>query len=151
MDAPDPMLLVHRLRGVTVELDALAGRFAQANGLHPTDLRALICLLDADRAGTAATPGYLGGQLGLNSAGTTALVDRLERLGHVRRERDTADRRRVLLSVTPEAVALGESFFGPVIRGLIDQAAAYSPAELAVVHRFLTETQKLLSDPPTAG
>jgi DNA-binding MarR family transcriptional regulator len=145
------MLLVHRLRAVTVELDALAARFAQANGLHPTDLRALICLLDADRAGTAATPGHLGGQLGLNSAGTTALVDRLERLGHVCRERDTADRRRVLLSVTPEAVALGESFFGPLIRRLLDRAAAYSPAELAVVHRFLAETQELLAAPPEAG
>ncbi|MER5642715.1 MarR family transcriptional regulator [Kitasatospora sp. NPDC002227] len=151
MSAPDPMLLVHRLRAVTVELDALAARFAQTNGLHPTDLRALICLLDAARSGTAATPGYLGGQLGLNSAGTTALVDRLERLGHVRRERDTADRRRVLLSVTAEAVALGESYFGPLIRRLLDQAGAYSPAELAAVHRFLTETKELLATPPEAG
>jgi hypothetical protein len=46
--------------------------------LHSTDVRALIHLLDAARAGRNATPGWLGSQLGLNSASVTALVDRLE-------------------------------------------------------------------------
>lgn len=50
--------------------------------------------------------GRLGAELGLNSAGTTSLIDRLERLGHLTRTRDTRDRRRVLLSVTPQAVEL---------------------------------------------
>ena len=70
--------VVHQLRAITVELDLVGAEFAQRNSLHPTDLRALICLLDAARAHTLATPGWLGRQLGLNSAGTTALVDRLE-------------------------------------------------------------------------
>ncbi|WP_441248038.1 MarR family winged helix-turn-helix transcriptional regulator [Kitasatospora sp. McL0602] len=141
-----PMVLVHRLRAITVELDALAGTFARRNGLHPTDLRALICLLDAARADTPATPGLLATRLGLNSAGTTALVDRLERLGHVRRDRDTADRRRVLLSVTPAAVDLGQSFFGPLIAAMLAHAETFDPAELAVVRRFLDGTLALVTE-----
>src|SRR5581483_268713 len=120
MDDQDPALgLVHLLRAVTVELDLFAAEFAGNNGLHPTDVRALIQLLDADRAAVTATPGWLAAQLGLNSASTTALIDRLERLGLVRRARDTHDRRRVLLCVEERAVALSWSFFGPLINGMV--------------------------------
>ena len=48
------MPLVHLLRAVTVELSLVSDRFAALHGLHPTDLRALIHLLDADRAGLRA-------------------------------------------------------------------------------------------------
>ncbi len=92
---------VHRLRALAVELNLLGAEFAQLHGLHTTDLRALICILDADRAGLAATPGWLGGQLGINSASVTALLDRMEKSGLIRRDRDADDRRRSLLAVTP--------------------------------------------------
>lgn len=147
MDEGEPGLqVVHQLRAVTLELDLLAADFAQRNGLHPTDLRALICLLDAARSGTPATPGWLGRQLGLNSAGTTAVVDRLERLGHVRRTRDVRDRRRVLLAVDEQAVALGCSFFGPLIT---EVAAAvrttFTDSELATVQRFLSNVHEVVA------
>jgi len=137
MDENDPGLqLFHRLRRLTVEMELSRREFAKLHGLHATDLRALIALLDAERAGLLATPGWLGEQLGLNSAGTTALIDRLERLGHVRRARDTGDRRRVLLEVTPQAVELGWSFFGPLIGAMVAGMGAFSAGELAAVGRF---------------
>lgn len=143
MDETEPGLqTVHQLRALTLELHLLGAEFAQRNGLHPTDLRALICLLDAARAQTPATPGRLGRQLGLNSAGTTAVIDRLERLGHVRRTRDDRDRRRVLLEVDERAVALGRSFFGPLIADVVAAAQALSEAELAAVQRFLGAVQE---------
>ena len=129
--------LVHLLRGLTVEFNLLGSQFAEANRLHFTDLRALIHLLDAVRAGTAATPGWLGEQLGLNSASTTALIDRLEKAGHVRRVRDSRDRRRVHLVVEERAIALGWSFFGPLITGLVTAMRSFSQAELDAVRRFL--------------
>ncbi|MFF9798735.1 MarR family winged helix-turn-helix transcriptional regulator [Streptomyces rochei] len=132
------MGLVHLLRAVTVNFDLLGAEFAARNGLHPTDVRALIHLLDAARDGTPATPGWLGRQLRLNSAGTTALVDRLERLGLVRRERDGADRRRVLLEVEQKATELGWAFFGPVIDKVVATAEDFEADELETVRRFLT-------------
>ncbi|WP_284581797.1 helix-turn-helix domain-containing protein [Streptomyces sp. 2P-4] len=145
------MRLVHLLRAVTVEFDLRGAEFASRHGLHPTDLRALIFLLDADRAGTRATPGRLGAALRLNSAGVTSLVDRLERQGLVRRSRDVRDRRRVLLSVEPRAVDLGWSFFGPLIGRLVDAAADFTPGELDVVHRYLSAALGAASEPePTA-
>lgn len=136
-DQNPAMGLVHLLRAVTVEFDLLGAEFAARHGLHPTDVRALIHLLDAARAGTRATPGWLGEQLRLNSAGTTALVDRLERLGLVRRSRDTADRRRVLLEVEEKAEDLGWTFFGPVIGEVVAAAEGFDAGELEAVRRFL--------------
>ncbi len=137
-EVADPMRLVHLLRGLTVELDLFGAEFAARNGLHPTDLRALIHLLDAARAGEVVTPGRLGEALGLNSAGTTGLVDRLERLGLIRRERDPRDRRRVRLLVEERAMELGEGFFGGLIGDLVAAMRQFEPAELDTARRFLT-------------
>lgn len=146
------METVHQLRRITVALNLLGAEFAAANHLHTTDLRAIISLLDADRAGVAATPGWLGDQLQLNSASVTALIDRLERLGHVRRDRDTADRRRVLLSVEESAKALGWSFFGPLITRITAATDTLDAAELAVVERFLDMVLNAVHEhDPTTG
>ncbi len=146
MDEGDPELeLVHLLRRVSVEFELFRTEFGNVHQLHPTDVRALIQLLDAGRAGIAATPGWLGGQLGLNSAGTTALIDRLEAAGHLRRERDPADRRRVLLVVEEQAVELGWAFFGPLFAAMRTAMREFSAGELATVQTFLTSMGEVMA------
>ncbi|MFC7753177.1 MarR family winged helix-turn-helix transcriptional regulator [Tsukamurella soli] len=105
--------LVHRLRDITLAFDAAITEFGRTNDLGPRDIRAIIALLDAERAGTVATPGWLATRLAVNSASCTALVDRLVAAGHVARGALAGDRRKVALTVTPEARALGERFFHP--------------------------------------
>ncbi|MGW2668878.1 MarR family winged helix-turn-helix transcriptional regulator [Streptomyces sp. NPDC001272] len=146
MDDKD-LELVHLLRAVAIEFGLRQAEFATANGMHPTDVRALVCLLDAARAGEPATAGLLGARLGLNSAGTTAVIDRLERLGHTTRSRDPHDRRRVLLTVTPQAVRLGRTFFGPALATLAEATAALTAAEQQAVHHFLTTARAAFADP----
>ncbi|MFC8709478.1 MarR family transcriptional regulator [Streptomyces sp. NPDC057197] len=136
------MEIVHLLRAVAVDLARHSTRFAQRNGMHPTDVRALIALMDAARAGEETTAGRLGTALGLNSAGTTALVDRLERAGHVRRVRDARDRRKVTIEVDERAVTLGWSHFGPLIDRAVDLLREYDERELAAVRGFLTGMRK---------
>lgn len=148
MDEQGPgMQMVHLLRRITVEFDLLGAEFAHLHRMHPTDLRALIHLLDAGRAGITATPGWLGEQLGLNSASVTALIDRLERLGLIRRTRDGRDRRRILLDVEPQAEALGWDFFGPLITELVTAMQSFNEAELATVRRFLLAIADVVEKP----
>ncbi len=144
------LTMVHRLRALTVELDLFAAEFAQLHGFHATDLRALICLLDAERAGHVATPGWLGSQLGLNSASVTALIDRLERAGHVHRDRDASDRRRINLQVTTEATELGWSFFGPLIAHTVAVTDRFSDTETATIARFIDEALGAVAETRTA-
>src|SRR5215510_7146120 len=66
-------------------------------GLHQTD-QECIDLLDWSGPITA---GEIGVHLGLSSGAVTGLVDRLERSGWVRRERDPEDRRRVVVHLAP--------------------------------------------------
>jgi DNA-binding MarR family transcriptional regulator len=139
MDAEERQELVLLLRRLTVELDAVGQRFASLHGLGRTDVRALVAIMDAARRGEALTAGALGRTVELSSASVTALVDRLERVGHVRRVRDADDRRRVVLEMSESAMAAGGEFFGGLNRDLLAAMAGYSDEELAVVRRFLTE------------
>ncbi|MFF3331261.1 MarR family winged helix-turn-helix transcriptional regulator [Streptomyces sp. NPDC002888] len=132
------MEIVHLLRAVTVELGLHSARFAHRNGMHPTDVRALIALMDARRADEEMTAGRLGAALGLNSAGTTALVDRLERAGHVRRVRAEGDRRKVLIEVDERAVELGHAFFGPLIGRVVELVRGYDEREVAAIRGLLS-------------
>jgi DNA-binding MarR family transcriptional regulator len=125
------------LRSMNVELDAVGSRFAEMHDLGRTDVRALIAIMDAARGGGALTAGGLGAAVELSSASVTALVDRLERAGHVRRARDPEDRRRVVLEMTEPTMAAGAEYFGGLQAALVRVMAGYTDEELAVVRRFL--------------
>ena len=127
------------LRRLTVELDAVGQRFAEIHGLNRTDVRALVAIMDAARRGEALSAGRLGEAVELRSASVTALVDRLENAGHLRRVRDPDDRRRVSLQMSDSAMAAGAEHFGGLQRDLTAAMEDYSDEELAVVHRFLLE------------
>jgi DNA-binding MarR family transcriptional regulator len=57
------------------------------------------------------TPTALGVELGLTSGSVTALVDRLERAGHVARVADPGDRRRRAVALTPAARAAADPLY----------------------------------------
>jgi DNA-binding MarR family transcriptional regulator len=132
------MELVHRLREVAVRLELAMGEFARTTGLHGTDVRALIRLLDAERAGVDATPSWLAEQLGMTSQATTAVIHRLEAAGHVERLRSCSDGRSARLQVSDSAVELGWQFFGPLLDRLIAVTEALDPDEQGVVQAYLT-------------
>ena len=127
------------LRRLTVELDAVGQRFAELHGLNRTDVRALVAIMDAARGGESLTAGRLGAAVDLSSASVTALLDRLEKVGHIRRTRDADDRRRVVLEMSDSAMAAGAEHFGGLQRDLTAAMEGYSDDELAVVRRFLVD------------
>lgn len=136
--------LVRLLRAHAVEAERLGQVFAERNGMHPTDLQALLAVMQAEAAGAPLTPGRLGEHLGLSSGATTAVVDRLERAEHVRRERDDRDRRRITLHYGAAAAAVGGAFFGPLGARIEHVLAGFTPDELAVVRRFLEQTNAVM-------
>lgn len=138
--------LVRLLQEYAVEAERLGQAFAERNGLHPTDLSALLAVMQADTAGAPLTPGRLGRHLGLSSGATTAVIDRLERAEHVRRARDTADRRRVTLHYGDAAKALGAAFFGPLGAKMDAMLEGFASGELAAVCRFLGETNAMMRE-----
>jgi len=137
--------LVELLRSYSIEAQQLAETFAQRHGLHPTDLQALIAVMRAESAGDPLTPGRLGEAVGLSSGATTAVIDRLERAGHLRRTRESTDRRVVHLRYGEPGMALASSFFRPLGARSHAVTDEFSTAELATVRRFLLGMSEALA------
>ncbi|MHA7306207.1 MarR family winged helix-turn-helix transcriptional regulator [Arthrobacter sp. TMN-49] len=140
MKSPQPHTeLFTVMREFTLESDRYVERVASLHGLHRTDLNALGFLVRPSREGKTMTPGKLGEALNLSSPATTALVDRLERSGHVVRQRDQADRRQIQLAMTEHARNVGRTLFLPLAMELSGAVENYTPEELDLVERFLRD------------
>ncbi|MTK03366.1 MarR family winged helix-turn-helix transcriptional regulator [Micromonospora sp. CP22] len=130
--------IMAELRRYGVDAQHVGHAFASRHGLNATDLQALIAVMDAELLGDPITPGRLGEHLGLSSGSVTALIDRLERAGHLRRDRDTTDRRKVLLHYAQQGAELAISFFRPLGERTDRVMADFRDDELEVVYRFIT-------------
>jgi DNA-binding MarR family transcriptional regulator len=119
----------------TQAFDDAVGR---AIGLNPTDLRGLDWLVDGPKSAGEISVGT-----GLSSAATTDLIDRLERKGFVRRLRDKADRRRVLVDMTDEGREQVGRFYGPLVQEGSTLLADSSEDELARMRDWLLSAREL--------
>ncbi|MEV6693007.1 MarR family transcriptional regulator [Micromonospora sp. NPDC051196] len=126
------------LRRYCVDAQHVGHAFAGQHGLNGTDLQALIAVMDAELSGEPITPGKLAEHLDLSSGSVTALIDRLERAGHLRRDRDTTDRRKVLLHYAEQGASVARDFFRPLGERTDGVMAEFRDEELEVVYRFLT-------------
>jgi DNA-binding MarR family transcriptional regulator len=126
-------------------------------GINATDLN---CLNILSFSGSL-TAGELARATGLTTASITGVVDRLEAAGFVRRERDPADRRRVVVTIEIEK-ALREvaSIFAPMVADWQGLAEGYSDAELQLIVEFYDQMQHIIRThlarlrepaPPAAG
>jgi DNA-binding MarR family transcriptional regulator len=138
--------LIDALRLFTVETDVFVDVFARAHGLGRNDLNAIMWISEGTRSGHPMTAGELATRLGLGAPATTGLVDRLETAGHVRRERDPHDRRKVTIVMQPPALQLAMEFFVPLGRLMHDTAADVDLHDLqrtaAVVRLMITAVTK---------
>ncbi|MBA9007821.1 MULTISPECIES: MarR family winged helix-turn-helix transcriptional regulator [Thermomonospora] len=100
---------------------------ASKAGLNVTDAQCLnILALDGPQ-----TPGRLAHQMGITTGGAiTAVIDRLEQSGYVKRTRDPGDRRRVIVEPVPDALARFSAYFDPVARAVRDRLAGLTDDQL---------------------
>ncbi|MFD6334992.1 MarR family winged helix-turn-helix transcriptional regulator [Streptomyces niveus] len=131
------------LRRMNGEINRLVHGFANDQGLHATDIQALAAILDAE---TPLTPGRLRDHLGLTSGAVTACLDRLERAGHIRRSRESADRRVVHLHYLAGARSAARSHFRPLAEATERARAGFSEPELVVILRFLASVNDELTE-----
>jgi DNA-binding MarR family transcriptional regulator len=132
---------VEEMRGWQTDQDIFDDAAAAYAGLNRTDTRVIDIV---ERAGRI-TAGELGARARLTSGAVTAVVDRLEKAGLVRRVRDTVDRRRVMVEITPQVGILMAPVFGPVAEEGYRNMAAYSDAELEQLTDFLRMSREFLA------
>ena len=137
--------IVGQLQGLSLVSDQIGASFAAGQSLPRTDFRALTAIHRAEREGHPLTGRELADELSLSPAAVSYLVDRLAETGHVFREPDPSDRRRVRLRIGERGVSVAAAFFAP-LRTLHDAAlAGYSTDQLALCLRFLGDVNHSLS------
>lgn len=129
----------NHLRQFGAESSRVIDVFAQRHVMHPTDLQALVIVINAESQGDPATPGVLRHALNLTSGAVTGAIDRLVRSGHVRREPDPRDRRQVRLHYAESGLKLGLEFFGPLAERTDAIMNKLEPRQLEVVEAFMHE------------
>jgi DNA-binding MarR family transcriptional regulator len=125
---------------------------------------AMFAKIVADRAGISSadmdcidfvnvegrmTAGRLAELTGLTTGAITGVVDRLEKAGFVRRERDESDRRKVyIVPVVERMMEMGRAY-ELVKRAMQKQCEAYTDAELKFLIRYGTESYQSMLEATT--
>jgi MarR family len=116
---------------------------AERIGINPTDLN---CLNILSFSG-ALTAGDLAKATGLTTASITGVVDRLEQAGFVHRERDTHDRRRVVIHLdTARALSTVAPVFAPMVGGWQRITDQYADDELRLIVAFYGKVEDIIRD-----
>lgn len=82
----------------------------------------------------------LASETGLTAGAVTGLVDRLEAFGWVRKERDSHDRRRVVIEATGQGRPGLARVFGDLSDAMATVTERYSAAEQAVIADWVVRT-----------
>lgn len=124
--------LILEIRRQQTAVDRLDDEAVARLGLSRSEGR---CLDIVEQRGRV-TSGDLATASGLTPGAITALVDRLERAGMLRRVRDGEDRRQVLVELTPTAARHARDLYGPLAAWAAADLDRYSDAELALLRDF---------------
>jgi len=130
------------LRKVGAQSVLLSDTVARIVGLNSTDLE---CLDLLDMAG-ATTAGHLAERAGLTTGAMTAVIDRLERAGYVRRLRDPQDRRCVRVEALPGRFKQITAMYKRLAEPMARLHERYTDRQLSLVVDYLTRALTLAAE-----
>lgn len=131
--------MVDAMRASQTASDMMDEAFCDFLGINRTDGR---CLDVVDRLGEL-TAGRLASEMGLTTGAVTAVVDRLETAGLLRRKRDADDRRKVLIEMTPEAKQIGIEIYGQMARATAPFISELSDGDLFTLISFFDASRRV--------
>ena len=94
--------------------------------------------LDLALLSGGATAGEFAKATGLTTGAITGVIDRLERAGYVRREKDPTDRRKVVVRARPAMTRRIAPLYDSLQREMTALWSEFSDEQLAVILDFLT-------------
>lgn len=138
--------VLNALRAYRTVETGLRRRLSQRLSINETDLGALRYLLGVWQRDQEASPKELALALGISSASTTLVIDRLEKAGFIRRRRHPVDRRAVILEPGEKATDEFRSAFDIEKRGVLAAADELTSEETETVTRFLRSMEQAIAD-----
>lgn len=123
------------LRQLTEVTRAFEDRLQQELTVNPTDLLAMQHLISRG----PMTASALAQAINHSPGATTTVIDRLEALGHVRRESEPHDRRVTRVVPTSESQKKAERILWEMIHVIDDAVTSRSPSEQKVITEYLLD------------
>ena len=127
------------MRRLSIEIDGLDQRAAEHFRISRTDLR----VIDNLRSSGPLTPSQLARAVGLTSGGLSIALERLERIGYIRRSRHPDDRRSVVVDATDAVVPFETAVFAALGKRMDRLLAGYSNEELLTIKHYLEHAASL--------
>jgi DNA-binding MarR family transcriptional regulator len=127
--------VVVRWQDATQKYDEAVG---EIYGLGPAERLCLSLLWGGPQTASA-----IARHIRLTPAAVTALIDRLEKRGFVRRKADPDDRRKVLVEAADEAQRVTVEAYLPLRDAGAENLAKYSEAELRLVAEVLDDSLRI--------
>lgn len=137
--------LTEGLRLYGADYQEVGRRFAAWLDLHTTDADALVQILYGEERGAPLSPARLSERISLSSGATTALLNRLEKAGHIVRTREHTDRRIVTLRGGEHVQQLTDDFFRPLGVRMDDMLSRYPAEQLRQFEMFLGDLHMTLN------
>jgi DNA-binding MarR family transcriptional regulator len=128
--------VLREVRRMTAQSVLISQAVSERFGLSSSDLECLdLALLSG-----GATAGEFAKVTGLTTGAITGVIDRLERAGYVRRERDPADRRKVIVRARAAMTRRIAPVYDSLQREMTAIWSTYSDEQLALIADFLTRS-----------
>jgi DNA-binding MarR family transcriptional regulator len=135
-------LLEREIRRASAQGALFGQAVADRLAINATDMDCL----DLIALGEPVTAGQLATATGLTTGAVTGIIDRLETAGYVRRVRDPADRRRVIVQPLPRMGRKLAPLFAPLQQAMLVLWSSYSDQQLALLLEFYSRSLAILSD-----
>lgn len=102
---------------------------AQTEGMSISDMECLDYVMDNENV----TAGDLAKITGLTTGAVTSMIDRLEKAGFVKRERDTKDRRKIFVKPVYERMAEVGKLYETYVHDAMKMIQKYTDKELMLI------------------
>lgn len=119
-------------------------------GMNVTDLQALRLIVSSERTGEAATPRTISEELGISTASTTKLLDRLTQSGHIERRPHPRDRRSVKLAPTAHAHGELQHWLQGAHAQMAEVAMSFTITERELITEFLNRMTDVVAQESTS-
>lgn len=131
-----------RMRGLGSRTVIYQQSVAASLGLYNNDYLSIDILHEKG----PITAGELSKLTGLATGSVTALIDRLEKNGFVRRQNDPKDRRKVIIVPIYESREEVSNTYQPLHTAMVKLAASYTDDELELITQFLGKASAVLEE-----
>jgi len=139
--------LVRQIRHFIAAAILFNQKVADHAGLRLTDMQ---CMGVLDLLGPS-TPGKLAECTGLTTGGVTVMLDRLEKAGYVKRERNPNDRRSIIVHVNLKKLQKMNVYYAQINEQLEAFLSAMPTAEVETVLGFFSHLNSVRADGATQG